>query len=196
MSTNKDFYPYIKDPSTGVVYPNTGLFRKSNFIGCFTADGIEDISRVSQIELNRIFPEGVPERIKTMNAAEIARRNDAPADLAPGIEMEKSVVIKNLERLFADGVITREYLLGLAGGVESEKFVAMQDKVSTVLENVNKEEAKTKAAKEAEAEAKAKAEAEAKAALESEAEAAAAKAALEFDLEAGAGKDKKTTKSK
>lgn len=183
----KDYHPYVKDPNTGMVFPNTETFRQPNFIGCFTTTGVTDLNELTEIEKQKLFPNGVPDRIKTENEVAVARASEP--QLAPGIELEKGVVINNLERLYAAGAITREYLLTLAGGVEQEKFVTLQAQVNAVIKQVDADEEKVKA----EAEAKAKAEAEAAKKAEAEAaakaEAEAAKLAAEFSLN-----EKETTK--
>jgi hypothetical protein len=149
MAKIKPYHPFIKDPFTGMIYPNQELFRKEGFIGCFNSAGETDIDNLPASEVARIFPSGVPE------AAKIDREAKGTATVlegAPGIEMEVGVVVSNLERLYAEGKITREYLLSLTGGVPQEKFVNLQEdleKLAKTIESQPKQEEKVEEPKKA-----------------------------------------------
>lgn len=149
MAKIKPYHPFIKDPFTGMIYPNQEIFRKEGFIGCFNSAGETDIDNLPASEVARIFPSGVPEAAKVDNEAKGAA---TVLEGAPGIEMEVGVVTSNLERLYAEGKITREYLLKLTGGVPQEKFVNLQEdleKLAKVIESQPKQEEKVEEPKKA-----------------------------------------------
>lgn len=133
MNNIKPFHPYVKDPNNGAVYPNQEMFIHPGFIGCYNLSGTTDLDELTEREQLAIFPGGIPSRIAEANRALVGRVENKVKNREGLIGMEVQVVTENLERLYAEGTIKRDYLLQLAGGVPQETFVVLQNQVSSVL---------------------------------------------------------------
>ena len=194
----KAVYPLLKDPKTGAIYPNSAPFTNyEGLVGCFNTEGVTDPDKLSAEERQTLWPTGVPESVteaaRKQKEAEDAKLSELPI---AGVKMEATVVKTNLERLFAEGAITRKYLLELAGGVTNEDFLELERQAQAAIDELTKikssEEHLEAEAKKAEAEAK-KAKEEAK---KAEAKAEEAKKAKEKKAPAKKTATKKATAKK
>lgn len=180
----KASYPLLKHKHTLDVYPNSPPFSEyPDMVGCFTPDGKTDFNSLTAVEIQNVFPDGVPTVIKegAKKIAEAAEEAAANPEVT-GLSLEASVVTTNLERMYASGEITRDYLMKLTGTVPLEDFQDLRQKMEAVMSELTKlktdDERVAAEAEEKEAEAKkAKEEADKKAAEAAEAKAKTKKAA-------------------
>lgn len=136
---SKTHHPFLKDPQTGQVYPNQAMFQGRGFLGCYTISGETDLTKVSESDLARTFPNGVPARIKSLDEEVRQKAVASASEKTSALELSLPEVTRNLEKYFAEGAITRDYLLALAGGVPQEQLVEIQTQVEALTKEIHAE---------------------------------------------------------